>query len=85
VDRCAGGGHPLLTASNRAHCPILFGCELAANIREKTADSNGFILELFGSKGAPLAVRVLFTWLVADFAFGSVMMGRWEKKEAETA
>ncbi|MHB8809329.1 MAG: DUF2339 domain-containing protein [Desulfobulbaceae bacterium] len=42
-----------------------------------------FILDLFGIKGVPLVLSVFSTGVVA--AFGSVVMGRWQKKEAETA
>lgn len=42
-----------------------------------------FILDMFGIKGVPLVLSVFSTGVVA--AFGSVVMGRWAKKEAETA
>ena len=42
-----------------------------------------FILDLFGIKGVPLVLSVFSTGVVA--AFASVVMGRWQKKEAETA
>ena len=42
-----------------------------------------FILDMFGIKGVPLVLSVFSTGVVA--AFGSVVMGRWPKKEAETA
>lgn len=42
-----------------------------------------FIFDLFGIKGVPLVLSVFSTGVVA--AFGSVVMGRWQKKETETA
>jgi hypothetical protein len=42
-----------------------------------------FIFDMFGIKGVPLVLSVFSTGVVA--AFGSVVMGRWQKKEAETA
>lgn len=42
-----------------------------------------FLLDLFGIKGVPLVLSVFSTGVVA--AFGSVVMGKWQKKEAETA
>lgn len=42
-----------------------------------------FIFDMFGIKGMPLVLSVFSTGVVA--AFGSVVMGRWQKKEAETA
>lgn len=42
-----------------------------------------FIFDLFGIKGVPLILSVLSTGVVA--AFGSVVMGRWQKKVTETA
>ena len=41
-----------------------------------------FIFDLFGIKGVPLVLSVFSTGVVA--AFGSVVMGRWQKKETET-
>jgi hypothetical protein len=41
-----------------------------------------FILDLFGIKGVPLVLSVFSTGVVA--AFGSVVMGRWQKKETVT-
>jgi hypothetical protein len=38
-----------------------------------------FIFDLFGIKGVPLVLSVFSTGVVA--AFGSVVMGRWQKKE----
>jgi len=40
-----------------------------------------FIFDMFGIKGVPLVLSVFSTGVVA--AFGSVVMGRWQKKEAE--
>lgn len=42
-----------------------------------------FIIDLFGIKGVPLVLSVFSTGVVA--ACGSVVMGRWQKKEAEAA
>ncbi len=42
-----------------------------------------FIFDLFGIKGVPLVLSVFSTGVVA--AFASVVMGRWQKKETETA
>lgn len=42
-----------------------------------------FIFDMFGIKGVPLVLSVFSTGVVA--AFGSVVMGRWQKKEVETA
>ncbi|MCL7489317.1 MAG: DUF2339 domain-containing protein [Desulfobulbaceae bacterium] len=42
-----------------------------------------FIFDLLGIKGMPLVLSVFSTGVVA--AFGSVVMGRWQKKEAEPA
>ncbi len=42
-----------------------------------------FIFDMFGIKGVPLVLSVFSTGVVA--AFGSVVMGRWQKKETETA
>lgn len=42
-----------------------------------------FIFDMFGIKGLPLVLSVFSTGVVA--AFGSVVMGRWQKKETETA
>lgn len=42
-----------------------------------------FIFDLFGIKGVPLVLSVFSTGVVA--AFGSVVMGKWQKKEAEPA
>ncbi|MDW7773231.1 MAG: DUF2339 domain-containing protein [Desulfobulbaceae bacterium] len=42
-----------------------------------------FILDLFGIKGMPLVLSVFSTGVVA--AYGSVVLGRWQKKEAEPA
>ena len=42
-----------------------------------------FLFDLFGIKGMPLVLSVFSTGVVA--AFGSVVMGRWQKKETETA
>lgn len=42
-----------------------------------------FIFDLFGIKGVPLVLSVFSTGVVA--AFGSVVMGRWQKKETEAA
>ena len=42
-----------------------------------------FIIDMFGIKGIPLVLSVFSTGVVA--AFGSVVMGRWQKKETETA
>jgi hypothetical protein len=41
-----------------------------------------FIFDMFGIKGVPLVLSVFSTGVVA--AFGSVVMGRWQKKQAET-
>ncbi|GAB4343110.1 MAG: hypothetical protein Kow0089_18660 [Desulfobulbaceae bacterium] len=42
-----------------------------------------FIFDLFGIKGVPLVLSVFSTGVVA--AFGSVVMGKWQKKEPEAA
>jgi hypothetical protein len=42
-----------------------------------------FIFDMFGIKGVPLVLSVFSTGVVA--AFGSVVMGRWQKKEAGAA
>ena len=42
-----------------------------------------FIFDLFGIKGVPLVLSVFSYGVVA--AFASVVMGKWQKKEAETA
>lgn len=42
-----------------------------------------FIVDMFGIKGVPLVLSVFSTGVVA--AFASVVMGRWQKKETETA
>lgn len=42
-----------------------------------------FIFDMFGIKGLPLVLSVFSTGIVA--AFASVVMGRWQKKEKETA
>ena len=42
-----------------------------------------FILDLFGINGVPLVLSVFSYGVVA--AFGSVVLGKWQKKEVETA
>ncbi len=42
-----------------------------------------FIFDMFRIKGVPLVLSVFSTGVVA--AFGSIVMGRWQKKETETA
>ncbi len=42
-----------------------------------------FIFDMFGLKGVPLVLSVFSAGVVA--AFGAVVMGRWQKKEAEPA
>lgn len=56
---------------------------LVASIVALIGAGKVFIFDLFGIKGLPLVLSVFSTGVVA--AFGSVVMGRWQKKQAETA
>ncbi len=56
---------------------------LIASIVALIGASKVFIIDMFGIKGVPLVLSVFSTGVVA--AFGSVVMGRWQKKETETA
>lgn len=56
---------------------------LVASIVALIGAGKVFIFDLFGIKGVPLVLSVFSTGVVA--AFGSVVMGRWQKKEAEAA
>ena len=55
---------------------------LIASIVALIGASKVFIIDMFGIKGVPLVLSVFSTGVVA--AFGSVVMGRWQKKETET-
>jgi hypothetical protein len=56
---------------------------LVASIVALIGAGKVFVFDMFGIKGVPLVLSVFSTGVVA--AFGSVVMGRWQKKETETA